>query len=334
MAEQIPDERPVRWGILGAGAIARTVSRDIVLTDGNAVAAVGARDGVRAAAFAEEFPDCRSFGSYAELVTDPEIDVVYVATTHPGHHDAALLAIQAGKPVLVEKPVCLNAADTKEVLDAARQAELFAMEAMWMRTNPLIRKAEQLIDEGAIGEVRGVRAEFALGLTFDARDRLYDLDNGGGALLDLGVYPVTFGYLFLGRPDLMIASGTLSPTGSDDTTAMQWTHPNGAFAQLWCSASAMAPNAGVIFGSQGWIATEGAAHRPSGLTVQTADTRYRLDDPIAGQGSGYGPEIAEVARCLRAGLTESPLIPHADTIAIMELLDDARRQVGVKYPGE
>jgi predicted dehydrogenase len=132
----------------------------------------------------------------------------------------------------------------------------------------------------------------------------------------------------------MVASGTLSPTGSDDTTAMQWTHANGAFAQLWCSASAKAPNSGVIFGSQGWIATEGAAHRPSGLVVQTADTRYRLDDPIAGQGSGYGPEIAEVARCLRAGLTESPLIPHADTIAIMELLDDARRQVGVKYPGE
>ncbi|MGX7679344.1 Gfo/Idh/MocA family protein [Jatrophihabitans sp. DSM 45814] len=334
MPERLSDEQPVRWGILGAGSIADKVCHDIVLTDGNVLAAVGARDASRAAEFAARYGEMRSYGSYEALVSDVEVDVVYIATTHPGHHDHALLAIEAGKSVLIEKPVCLNAGDAREVFEAATDAGVFAMEAMWMRTNPLIRKAEHLISEGAIGEVRGVRAEFGLGLPFDPADRLYDLANGGGALLDLGVYPITFAYLFLGRPSTVLTSGVLSPTGTDDTVAMEWTYSLGTGAQLWCSASTPAPNQGVVFGSTGWIATEGESHRPTGLIVHTAETEYRLADPIAGHGYGYGPEIAEVGRCLRAGLMESPLIPHADTIAILELLDEARAVLGVSYPGE
>jgi predicted dehydrogenase len=334
MPQGLPDDQPIRWGILGAGGIAWAVCDDIVRTDGNVVAAVGARDASRAAEFANHFADARSYGSYAELVADPDVDVVYVATTHPGHHDQSLMAIEAGKPVLIEKPLCLNAADTREVFAAARHADVFAMEAMWMRTNPLIRQAEQLVAEGAIGELRGVRAEFGIGLAYDPSHRLYDLANGGGALLDLGVYPATFAYLFLGRPGRTITSGVLAPTGSDATAALQWEYANDSYAQLWCSAATSAPNQAAVLGSSGWIATEGMFFRPSGLLVHTADGEYRIDDPIAGQGHGYGPEIAEVGRCLRAGLTESPLIPHADTIAIMELLDEARSELGVKYPGE
>jgi predicted dehydrogenase len=334
MAQRLTDDKAIRWGILGAGGIARTVSQDIAGTDGHVVAAVGARDADRAAAFAADFPGARGFGSYDELVDDPEVDVVYIATTHPGHHDHALLAIAAGKPVLIEKPVCLNAAGAREVFAAARDADLFAMEAMWMLTNPLIRQAEQLVTDGAIGQVRGVRAEFGLGRPFDPEHRLYDLDNGGGALLDLGIYPMTFAHLFLGRPDAVATTGQLAPTGTDDTVAMQWSYAHGPGAQLWCSVSTPAPNRAVVYGSEGWIATEGAAHRPTGLVVQTATERYRLDDPLAGQGSGYGPEIAEVGRCLRSGLLESPLIPQDDTIDILELIDDARSALGVKYPGE
>jgi predicted dehydrogenase len=334
MPEPLPADRPIRWGILGAGGIADTVSHDIGSTDGNVVAAVGARHGERAAAFAARHGAERSYGSYEALVADDGIDVVYIATTHPSHRDLALLAIAAGKPVLIEKPVCLNAADAREVFAAARKADVFAMEAMWMRTNPLILKARQLIADGAIGEVRGVRHEFGLGIPFDPGHRLYDLENGGGALLDLGVYPATFAHVFLGHPDQVITVGTLAESGADDIVAMQWLYGGVPKAQLWVSVSTAAPNEAAILGTDGWIRILAPALRPRGLVVHSADTEYTIEDPLAGQGTGYGPEIREVARCLRAGVAESPLIPHADTIAILELLDEGRATLGVTYPSE
>ena len=167
MPDSLNHEHLLRWGILGAGGIAHTVAADIRATDGNRVTAVAARDGARAAAFAAAVGAEHSYGDYAALVTDPDVDVVYIATTHPGHRDQALMAIAAGKAVLIEKPMCLNAADARTVFDAARAADVFSMEAMWMRTNPLIRRAEALVDSGAIGEVRSVRVEYGLGLAYD-----------------------------------------------------------------------------------------------------------------------------------------------------------------------
>ena len=333
MPTPIADGRPLRWGILGAGGIADTVSNDINLTEGNVVTAVAARDADRAARFAARHGAARSYGDYTSLVDDDQVDVVYVSTTHPHHRAHALMAIEAGKAVLIEKPVCLNAADAREVFAAATQAGVFAMEAMWTRTNPLIRKAQQLIADGAIGEVRGVRNEFGLGLPFDPNHRLYELANGGGALLDLGVYPVTFAYLFMGPPDEVRTVGTLSPTGSDETVAMQWMYGDHPGAQLWTSAPIHAPNEAAILGSKGWISFLPEAYRPTGLVLHTDAGEEHTGDPLAGHGNGYGPEIEEVERCLRAGLLQSPLIPHADTIAILEILDDARGAVGVVYPG-
>jgi predicted dehydrogenase len=334
MGQPATDDAVIRWGILGAGGIAGKFAADLAHTPGNVLAAVGARQADRAADFAVRHGAPRSYGSYQELVSDPDLDVVYIATTHPGHHEQALLAIGAGKAVLIEKPVCLNAADTREVFAAAAAAGVFAMEAMWMRTNPLIRKAQELVAGSAIGELVSVRAELGLGRTFDAGHRLYDLANGGGALLDLGIYPVTFGWIFLGRPESVAVTGALAPTGSDATVAMQWGYPDGRDAQLWCSAPVKAPIRGLVVGTEGWIRTEGRFYRPTALTVMVGELESRIDDPLGSDTHGYGPEIAEVARCLRAGLTESPLIPAADTIAIMELLDGARAELGVRYPGE
>lgn len=332
----LSEDRPVRWGFLGAGGIATKVARDLVSTPGNVLAAVAARDLDRAEDFAARFGSAgvHAYGDYRTLMDDPEVDVVYIATTHPMHREQALLAIEAGKPVLIEKPVCLTARDTSEVFDAAAAAGVFAMEAMWMRTNPLIREIQRLIADGAIGEVRSVRAEMALGLPFDSSHRLYDLANGGGALLDLGVYPVTFAWLFLGEPDRVAVSGSLAPTGADATVAMQWGFADGRDAQLWCSAPVGGPYRGLILGTEGWIETEGRFHRPTGLVLRRADGERRFADPLDSSLPGYRPEIEEVERCLRAGLLHSELVPPAETIAIMRLLDAARAELGVRYPGE
>ncbi|GAB3657395.1 Gfo/Idh/MocA family oxidoreductase [Actinocorallia lasiicapitis] len=323
----------VRWGIIGAGGIADAVCADVALSAGSVVGAVAARDPERAARFAARHGAARSYGNYTELVHDPDVDLVYIATTHPHHRDQALLAIEAGKPVLIEKPVCLNAADTRTVLDAAKQAGVFAMEAMWIRLNPLVRRTVELIGEGAIGEPRGMRAEFCIGLPFDPASRLYELANGGGALLDLGIYPVTLAYLLFGAPDTVQTAGTLAPTGADDTVAMTWLYGGDPRVQLRCGASTLAPDQAAILGTTGWIRLDGVC-RPSALTLHSGGHTTLIDDPIAGQGHGYGPEIAEVERCLAEGLIESPLVPHAETIAIMELLDGARAALGVRYPGE
>jgi predicted dehydrogenase len=334
MPTPLPEDRPIRWGILGAGGIAEKLGHDIGITPGNEVVAVAARDADRAADFALRHRALRSYGSYEALVNDDEVDVVYVSTTHPYHLAHSLLAIDAGKAVLVEKPVALNAHDARRLFEAAADADVFAMEAMWMRINPLVVRATELIAAGVIGDVHAVRFEFGLGVPFDPSHRLYDIDNGGGALLDLGVYPASFAYHFLGKPDEVRTSGTLAPNGVDDTVYMEWCYDGIPRAQLWCSVPVIAPNRSAVMGDRGWLEFEPEAYRPTGLTVHAGDEQYTVADPLAGQGYGYGPEVLEVERCLRAGLAQSPSLPFADTIAILEVLDGARASLGVTYPNE
>ncbi len=321
--------RPIRWGFLGAGGIAASMAACLPRGD-NLLYAVAARDADRAAGFAKRFGASRSYGSYRAVVEDPEVDVVYIATTHPFHREQALMAIAAGKPVLVEKPLALNATQAREVLAAARDKGVFAMEAVWMRSNPLILRARELVAAGAIGDVVAVHADFSIGLDFDPAHRLYDLANGGGALLDLGVYPMHFAWLFLGRPDTQQVLGTLSPTGSDATVAVQWGYTSGATAQLRCAMTARTPGRATIAGTAGSISAEPWFLNPERLVVTTDAGESRVD----GEQTAYGPQIEEVERCLRAGLPESPLAPHADTIAILELIDAARADLGVLYPAE
>jgi predicted dehydrogenase len=321
--------RPIRWGFLGAGGIAASLAADLQHGN-NMLYAVAARDADRAAAFAARFGASRSHGSYRAVIEDPDVDIVYVATTHPFHREQALMAIDAGKPVLVEKPLTLNAAHAREVLNAAQDKGVFAMEAVWMRANPLILKAQELVAGGVIGDVVAVHADFSIGLDFDPRHRLYDLANGGGALLDLGVYPMHFAWLFLGRPDTQQVLGTLSPTGSDATVALQWGYASGATAQLRCATTARTPGRAMIAGTNGSISVEPWFVRPERLVVTTGQGESRIE----GRETAYGPQIKEVERCLRQGLLESPLAPHADTIAVLEQIDQARADLGVRYPAE
>lgn len=328
MAIPLDSGRPIRWGVLGAGGIAATVGADIARSPDSEVAAVGARDRERAARLASQLGASRAYGSYAELVEDPDLDVVYLATTHAQHHEHALLALRAGKPILVEKAFTLNARQARDVVAAAREARLFCMEAMWLRFNPLIRTAVDLTRDGAIGDLISVHADLSALFPYDPNHRLYDLAAGGGALLDLGVYPAHFVWLFLGRPAEVQAIGALSPTGSDVTCAQQWAYPDGRFAQLSCTTLGRSPMTALIHGTGGWISVDGRLHRPTQLTVQRGDQR----EVIAGDPIGYELEVAEVERALRTGDTESPVVPLRDTVEILEIIDQARGQIGVRYP--
>jgi predicted dehydrogenase len=322
--------RPIHWGFLGAGGIAASMAADLHHGN-NMLYAVAARDAGRAAAFAARFGALHSHGSYRALVEDPDVDIVYVATTHPFHRELALRAIAAGKPVLIEKPLALRAAHAREVLTAARDKGVFAMEAVWMRANPLIVRAREMVASGVIGEVVAVQADFSIERDFDPGHRLYDLANGGGALLDLGVYPMHFAWLFLGRPDTQQVLGTLSPAGSDAVVATQWGYASGATAQLRCALTAWTPGRATIAGTTGWISVEPWFVKPERLVVTAnGGGQFRVE----AEDTGYGPQIEEVERCLREGLLESPVAPHADTIAILQLIDQARADLGVRYPGE
>jgi len=296
----------------------------------NTLYAVAARDAGRAAAFAAQFGASHSHGDYRAVVEDPDVDIVYVATTHPFHREQALMAIEAGKHVLIEKPLALNAAHAGEVLTTARQKGVFAMEAVWMRANPLILKAHEIVTRGVIGDVVAIQADFSIEVAFDPTHRLYDLANGGGALLDLGIYPIHFALLFLGHPDLQQVLGTLSPTGSDAVAALQWGYRSGAVAQLRCATTAWAPGRATVIGTTGSMSVETWFVNPERLVVTTSEGESRVE----GEGTAYGPQVQEVERCLRAGLLESPLAPHAETIAALELVDRARADLGVRYPSE
>jgi predicted dehydrogenase len=321
---------PIRWGVLGAGGIAAKFADDLSASGSSATVAVAARDGARAAEFAARHGITRSYGSYRELVADPDVDVIYVATTHAQHHEHALLALRAGKPVLVEKAFTLNAPQAREVVAEARARELFCMEAMWMRLHPLVGQAVQLVRSGEIGDVVGVRADLSKKFDYDPKGRLFDLDAGGGALLDLGVYPLTLAWLFLGRPDTLQATGSVGRTGTDLTAALQLGYHDGRVGQVYCSADSDSPYAALVTGTEGWVRFEGRMHHPTALTVQVgADERVVAGPAVDGNGFAY--EIAEVERCLREGLTESPLVPLDATVAILDVLDDARRQLGVRY---
>jgi predicted dehydrogenase len=321
--------RPLRWGVLGAGNIAAEVSADIAASPTGRLQAVAARDLHRAVTFAERFSIPSCYDSYDQLVNDADVDIIYVATTHAHHHEHALLALHAGKHLLVEKPLTLTASQARNVVEAAAARDLFCMEAMWMRTHPLIRQAQHIAKSGQIGEIVGVRADLSIERAFDAAHRLYDLALGGGALLDLGIYPAHFAWTILGRPDSVTAAAQLAPSGADSAVAMQWNYRSGAYAQLTCSTSCASPYGALVTGSRGWILIHSPMQVPSAITVHTRDGDKRIKEPL--RGNGYGPEIAEVERCLTQGDVQSPLVPLGDTVAVLELLDDVRTAIGVHY---
>jgi predicted dehydrogenase len=316
----------LRWGVIGTGGIAATMTADLNLSDSGRVVAVGSRHQESADRFADQFGIPRRHASYEDLVTDPDVDAVYVATPHPMHHANALLALEAGKPVLVEKAFTMNAAEAHDLVETARSKGLFLMEAMWTRFLPHMAEIRRLIAEGSLGDIVTVMADHGQWFPRDPDSRLYDPQLGGGALLDLGVYPVSFASMILGPPDRIVALIEQAFTGVDGQTSMLFGYTNGAQAILTCTSAARTPTRAAIVGTDARVEIDGDFYAPTSFTVIPRDSSpSRFAQPHRGRGLRH--EADEVARCLREGLLESPLMPLDESVSIMETMEAVLAQV-------
>jgi predicted dehydrogenase len=320
---------PVRWGILGTGGIAHTFATDLRLTDSGVVAAVGSRAAATADEFADEYGIPNRHDSYASLVADPDVDVVYVATPHPSHRDNAVLALRAGKPVLVEKPFAMNAAEARDVVAVARETGLFAMEAMWTRFLPHVARIREWLASGVLGDIVTVTADHGQWFAEDPAFRLFAPELGGGALLDLGVYPVSFASMVLGAPSRIAALGDPAFTGVDAQTSMLFGYDSGAHAVLTCTLRAKSPTRAAIVGTEARIEIDGDFYAPTAVSLITRDggiSRVESDH----EGRGLRHQADEVARLLAAGELESPLLPLAETVSIMATMDAVLDRIGLR----
>ena len=323
---------PFRWGVLSTGRIAGVFATGLASLPDAELLAVGSRSAAGAAAFAERFHVPRAYASYDELVADPDIDAVYIATPHSSHATEALRAIAAGKAVLCEKPFTINATEAATVVAAARARGVFVMEAMWTRFLPVFVAIREQIAAGRIGEVRLLSADFGFRTAVNPASRLFDPALGGGALLDVGVYCVSLASMLFGPPTGIQSLANLGSTGVDEQAAILLGHASGAMALLATATRTDTPHEATILGTAGMIrvAAPWWAARAYRITVDGVTEDCALP-PL---GNGYAHEAAEVARCVRAGLTESPIMPLDETIAIMRTLDALRAQWGLRYPME
>ena len=322
-----------RWGILGTGGIARAFARDLTFLNNHIVAAVGSRTQEKAEEFAIEFPGCTAHGSYEKLVTNPEIDAIYVATPHPMHLTNTILALKAGKPVLCEKPFSINSSQARAMVEASIENNVALLEAMWMRFLPHIHQVRKIITSGVLGDIISVTADHGQRLADQGIARLVEPSLAGGALLDLGIYPVSFAHMVLGVPEKVQASAVMTDKGVDASTSILFTYASGAQAILTTTMIAQTPCRAVVSGVNGWLEIDRTFYNPTTMRVHLYDgttTEY----PSNYQGHGLREQAIEFANIVRTGKFESEYLTHKHTLEIMELMDLIRDKIGLKYPGE
>ncbi len=324
----------IRWGIIGAGNISSTFATALNSMRDVKLAAVASRNLNRAEEFAKKFGIDKAYGSYEELAADPEIDVIYIGTPHPEHKENAALCIKHGKAVLCEKSFTLNEKDSLYLTTLAAEHRVFLMEAMWTKFLPVTRKVKEWLKEGRIGELRHIRASFGFYTEFNPDSRLYNPELGGGALLDVGVYPITYVIHMVDcLPEQVLSSAVIGKTGVDERNVILMKFPQGILAELSSAVSAeigydaeMIGDKGRIYVPRFWCAEEAMLYNSRNELEETIEFPFQVN--------GYVHEAEEVNRCLREGLLESKLLPLKDTLSIMRIMDGIRSEWGLKYPGE
>ena len=324
---------PFRWGILGAGGIAEQFTRDVLRLEDHRVVAVGSRTQVKADAFADKFAIGHRHDSYQKLVNDPDVDGVYVATHHPMHMRDTLMALNAGKPVLCEKPFAVNAIEAQAMVAAAISNNVALLEAMWTRFLPHIAQVREILNSGVIGQIVNVEADHGQYLIDHENPRLTEPALAGGALLDLGIYPVSFAHMVLGAPSQITATGVLTEKGVDSQTSAILDYENGAQAVLTTTLITSTPCRATIAGTLGRIEIDRTFYNPASMRLVIQDgttTEY----PNTYKGHGLREQAAELERMVRNAEIESPLLTHKMSIEIMQSLDEIRNQIGLRYPFE
>lgn len=320
----------VRWGIVGTGAIAHGVAGDFQFVPGAELAAVASRTPEKAQAFASRHGVPRAFGSYQEMLESDEVDVVYIATPHPHHRDVALKAIDNGKAILVEKAFTATLSGARQVVEAAREKGVFAMEAMWTRFLPVVAAAREVVAWGRIGDVEAVQGDLYSYREFQPDHRLFAKELGGGAILDLGVYVVNFAQAFLGNVKSVDCMTRLFPSGVERAASISLAHTGGGLSSLACGFDGHGPGRMVVIGTKGWIEVEPRFHHPSMITIHRNGVLPRIIEAMP-TGRGYSHEFAEVTQRIREGYTESPTMPLDDSLEVMRVLESCLRQAGIYH---
>ncbi len=321
----------IRWGILGLGTIAKAFVTGLrVVTDAEVVA-VGSRSLEKAQAFAADYHVPRAHGSYAALVADPDVDVIYIATPHPMHLGDVELCLNAGKAVLCEKPMAVNCKQVERMVSLARTNKIFLMEAMWTRFLPMMVHIRKWLADGAIGEARQVSADFGFRGAWEPQGRLLNPDYAGGALLDVGIYPIAFAAMVFGsQPHYIGGCAHIGKTGVDEQAVMALGFSGGGQASLRCAIQTQSPQNARIDGTAGSIVIHNEFWKATKATLFAQGKEETVELPFL--ANGYEYEAMEVGRCIRAGLTESPTMPLSESLALMDILDRLRKQWGLTYP--
>lgn len=329
-------QQKIRWGILGCGRIARKFASDLKFIQEAELTAIASRDPQTAGEFAKEFHPRHIHTKYEDLAANNEVDVIYVATPHSHHYEHTMLCLQYNKAVLCEKAFAINSRQAKEMIEAARKKKIFLMEALWTKFLPHYKKTQELIKGGKLGDIKNVLVNFGFRLNANAPKRLLDPALGGGSLLDIGIYNVFMVLSVLGKPDSIEAGMSPSSSGIDEQCAVLFKYNNGAMAQMFSSFTTNLPTEAEINGTEGCIKLTTRFYEPSStiqLYHEVAGSKLVIGVE-RGEGTGYHYEARHVNECLRNGLTESPVMSHADTLLIMDTLDTIRKIAGIKYPAD
>lgn len=322
-------EQPLRWGIIGPGRIAHAFADALKVVEGAELYGVASRDEVRGRAFAQQYNAPQVYTSYEQLAQDPLVDAIYIATPHRFHHEQALLCLEAGKPVLCEKSLTVNARQAQELITLAQDKKLFLMEALWTRYLPIYQRVRAWLDDDVIGDIKLVRSSFGFRIPRNVEDRLLNPDLAGGALLDMGIYPIAMSQWVCGDPVTFSVHGYLGETGVDEFVAANLQYANGSVAQFVTNFVTNTSNDLTIFGSEGHIRVHPNFWGGTKATLVTEGQELTINRPFRATGFEY--QIEEAVCCIKAGFIESQVMPHAQSLANIRLIDQMRTQLGLTY---